>query len=83
MEYNQLMFALKHGRSYTHTNEAGETQQVLEAPNKYMRKAAAIIEGLLAELQAAQQNVKNMQELLAKYPTTEEEAKDAERICQD
>jgi hypothetical protein len=50
MEINQLMRVLQHGRSYTHTDAEGLEHTVLEAPNKYMIKAARVITGLVKRL---------------------------------
>lgn len=51
MEINHLVHNLKHGYQYSHTDEAGETHNVLVPPNKYMIKAAAAIEALHNNLQ--------------------------------
>ena len=46
MEINHLIHTLKHGYQYQHTDEAGETHNVMVPPNKYMIKAALAIEAL-------------------------------------
>jgi hypothetical protein len=87
MNIQQLLHHLKHGYSYTATNEGGEPYQVLNPPNKYMIQAAKIIEKVLPEIEQLTKQAIHSREMLwqahADCERLTKELNDAQKTIQD
>jgi len=87
MNIQQLLQHLKHGYTYSVTNEAGETYQMLAAPNKHMIKASEVRVGLIGELErmnlSALQNSKLLAEAFGDCERLTKELDDAKKTIQD
>ena len=80
MDLNHLFNNLKHGYQYTKTLEDGTQENVLVAPNKYMLKAADVIQHLDTQLR---QVVALNQQLQKRYDDLEAQISHSSPVSSD
>lgn len=69
MQVNDLIFKLKHGYQYSANDSSGNPVHRLEPPNKYMLRAATVLEKVISDNNTLIQQVLKLQQDLANAET--------------